>query len=98
MSKNELMKKIQELSFVKTELELFLNTHPNCRAALDYYHKIIEELDIALTEYQNRFGPIVAEASSADRWNWIDGPWPWHLDNGNGNGNGNENENGRRKV
>ena len=95
MNKNELMRKIQELSFAKVETELFLDTHPACRAALDYYHKIIGELDMAMTEYQNRFGPITAEASASDRWNWVDGPWPWQYENG---ADTPRNDNGRRKV
>ena len=30
-----LLERIQKLSFVKCELELYLDTHPTCRAALD---------------------------------------------------------------
>ena len=94
MNKSELMRRIQELSFVKTETELFLDTHPTCRQALDYFHKIVGELDMALTEYQNKYGPIVAEGSGIDRWSWIDGPWPWQNDNGNGENHTNGNRKG----
>lgn len=79
MNREELMKRIQSLSFAKCEAELFLDTHPQCREALDFYHKTVEELDGAMAEYQNSFGPLVAEASATDRWNWVDGPWPWQY-------------------
>ena len=87
MNRDELMKRIQELSFAKVETELFLDTHPECKAALDYYKGVTEELDMAMTEYQNKYGPIVAEASMGDRWAWIDGAWPWQM-NGQENGRG----------
>ena len=77
MSREELLKKIQELSFAKTETELFLDTHPDCNLALEYYRKIIGELDVAMAEYQGTYGPLVAEASSMDKWDWVSSPWPW---------------------
>lgn len=79
MNRDALMLKIQRLAFAKTETELFLDTHPDCRQALDYYHRIIDELDAARTEYQNKFGPVVASESMGDRWTWIDGLWPWQM-------------------
>jgi spore coat protein JB len=77
MNREELMRKIQQLSFAKCETELFLDTHPECMMALNYYNKIVGELDVAMEEYQNMYGPIVAEASGADKWSWVNGPWPW---------------------
>ena len=83
MSKNELMRKIQELSFAKVETELFLDTHPECKLALEYYQKTVDELDNAMEEYQNAYGPIVASAQMGNRWSWCDTPWPWqHQDAG----------------
>ena len=77
MSREELMDKIHALSFAMTEAQLFLDTHPDCRGALDYMRGIRDELDIALTEYQNKYGPLFADMTGGDRWTWIDGPWPW---------------------
>jgi len=90
MNREELMLKIQKLSFAKVETELFLDTHPDCRAALDYYRDVTDELDGLMTEYQNKYGPIVAEGSMGDRWTWIEGLWPWQngktADNGRNEG------------
>jgi spore coat protein JB len=73
-----LLEKIQKLSFVKCELELYLDTHPTCRAALDYYKKTVEMLDAAMLEYHNTVGPIVATGTmNGERWTWVDEPWPW---------------------
>ena len=80
MNKKELLKKIQQLSFAKTEAELFLDTHPTCQAALDYYKQIMGEWNAAAGEYENQYGPLTAAGVTGDTWSWIDGPWPWHLD------------------
>ena len=79
MENHSLLKKIQALSFAKVETELYLDTHPDCKAALEYYRGIIEELDEAMTKYNNEMGPIFAEAAVGDRWKWVDGKWPWQF-------------------
>ena len=73
------LRKIQELSFVKCELELYLDTHPECKTALDYYKKTVEALDALVVAYEAEFGPVTAEGCVlADRWSWVDGDWPWY--------------------
>lgn len=75
-----LMRKIQELSFAKVETELYLDTHPECQRALEYYRDIVRALDQAMTEYQNKYGPIYTEGVMGDRWTWVEGAWPWQND------------------
>ena len=78
-SQDALLKKIQALSFAKVETELYLNTHPDSQAALEYYRDILSSLDEAMTGYQNKYGPLFAEAGAGDRWTWVEGKWPWQL-------------------
>lgn len=77
MTREELMDRIHALSFAMTEAQLFLDTHPDCRAALDYFRNLRDELDGLTTEYQNKYGPLFADMTVGDKWAWIDGPWPW---------------------
>ena len=71
---------IRALCFVKTELELYLDTHPRCRTALDYYYQTVEELKRLTEQYENTVGPLTAMGNvSTDRWTWVDGPWPWQM-------------------
>ena len=42
--KNALLKQIQALSLAKVETELFLDTHPECKMALNYYKATLEKL------------------------------------------------------
>ena len=77
MSKEELMRRIQRLCFAATEAELFLDTHPDCPAALEFYQRTVDELDAATAEYENTWGPIVKTSVNGDSWSWILTPWPW---------------------
>lgn len=81
MTKSALMNKIQKLSFAMCETQLFLDTHPNCRRALEYFHELTDTLAATRLEYQNRFGPITADEVVGDKWTWVMSPWPWHNDN-----------------
>ena len=86
MNRSELMKKIQELSFVKCELELFLDTHPRSPVALENYRDAVAALDGLLAEYNEKYGPVTAGASVGDSWSWVSEPWPWQSDFPNNGG------------
>ena len=60
VNNNSLLDKIRAVSFVKDEITLFLDTHPNCAAALDYYDKTVSELQMLTEEYENTVGPLTA--------------------------------------
>ena len=78
MNKEELFLKIQQLGFAKAETELFLDTHPTCKRALDHFHRIVRELDTAMTEYQNKYGALTTDGvMSNEKWTWVEGAWPW---------------------
>ena len=40
MNQEKLMQLIQKASFAVYDTKLFLDTHPNCQEALDYYHEM----------------------------------------------------------
>lgn len=77
--RSALMKKIQSLSFAKVESELFLDTHPECRQALEYYKEVVKNLGDAIDEYSAKYGPILSADIEGDKWTWTDGSWPWHI-------------------
>ena len=77
----ELMEKIRSLSFVAQELELYLDTHPTCKVALDYYYQTVDALKKLKDEYQAKYGPLTRCAADNDnRWTWLDRPWPWEKE------------------
>ena len=78
--KGDLPEQIRALTFVKEELELYLDTHPNCRTALDYYHQTMRELKRLTDEYENLTGPLTAAGvTDTETWTWVGGPWPWQT-------------------
>lgn len=73
-----LMNKIKKYDFALKELNLYLDTHPNCRRALALFDKYCTIKKAAVEEYVSRFGPIVPEQNrNTEHWTWIDDPWPW---------------------
>ncbi len=80
MNKAMLMKKIKQLDFALKELNLYLDTHPNCRRALAMFQKYKAQRDSAVNEYVTNFGPITPEQSeNTQHWDWIDSPFPWEV-------------------
>ena len=76
----ELADQIRSLGFVKAELELYLDTHPECTTALDYYHRTVDELKRLVEEYENTVGPLTAMGvTDTEKWTWVNGPWPWQT-------------------
>ena len=81
MTKQELMRKIQAYSFAKTEAELFLDGHPGCSAALEYYRDVLEKLASFASEYEDKYGPLTAAGGAmGDGWSWVETPWPWQKE------------------
>ena len=46
-----LLKKINEVSFAVDDILLFLDTHPDCQEALDFYRQNVAIRKEALSEY-----------------------------------------------
>lgn len=79
-SRKALMRKIQQYDFVLKELQLYLDTHPNCSNALAAYEKYARLSRDAKNEYNSRFCPITAEYSAnSNHWQWVDEPFPWEV-------------------
>lgn len=73
-----LAERVRTLSFVKKELELYLDTHPDCKMALDYYYRTLTELKELIEAYENSVGPLTAMGvRDSESWSWVRGPWPW---------------------
>ena len=64
----DLAEKIRALGFVKAEIELYLDTHPDCIIALDYYHRTVDELKRLVEEYLVRIesGSAFSETAKAN--------------------------------
>ena len=63
----KLMKIINQASFAMDDVKLFLDTHPSCSEAIEYYKKVKK-----ITAY---------DVDVKDYWNWNDSPLPWEGGN-----------------
>ena len=77
MQGNNLLRAIQMYDFYLYELNLYLDTHPNDNQALALFKKYNVLKKSAYETYIEKYGPITADQSSSDCFNWVDGPWPW---------------------
>lgn len=81
ISMTALGEKIRELTFVQKELELYLDTHPDCKTALDYYYQTVTALNDLAAEYEAKYGPLTSKGVMTDRgWTWVNMPWPWQRE------------------
>lgn len=73
-----LLDKIKKYDFAIKELNLYLDTHPDCRRALVLFNRYASLRKEAVEEFTRRFGPITPDqACDLQHWSWVDEPWPW---------------------
>lgn len=77
-----MLRKVQQMEFVALELNLYLDTHPCDKEALHDYKCAVDLLKKYEHEYICQFGPLLnfgEQPLTADRWQWVEGPWPWEM-------------------
>lgn len=78
-----LLSRIATCDFILSETSLFLDTHPECTEALDFYKKHLEMRKTAADEYSEKYGMLRQEDYvGQNSWQWIEGPWPWEYKEG----------------
>ncbi len=78
----QMLLQIQQLSFVATDLNLYLDTHPNDQQALTMFNQVHKDLLQAVRSYEQTYGPMLNYGYSPNVqncWKWIDSPWPWEI-------------------
>lgn len=72
------MQKVQKYGFTLTEAMLFLDSHPQCSEAIEYYEKHLQLYNDAVKEYESKFSPLSFEGAVKDgKWEWATTAWPW---------------------
>ena len=79
---NNLLRAIQMYDFYLVELNLYLDTHPNCQKALKKFNEIKEKRKHAYEAYTEKYGPLNATDNINDvHFTWVNDPWPWEGEN-----------------
>jgi len=66
-----------------TDMNLYLDVHPEDRNALAFLKQLIMEEEKAKKEYIMSYGPLNVCDVKGDKFNWIDSPWSWENMGGN---------------
>ena len=75
--KEALMRQIMEAGFAMDDVVLFLDTHPDCAQAMQYYQSAVGARKAAMDAYQSRFGPLLVDDVIGNTWTWVTEKWPW---------------------
>ena len=81
---NTALVELMALDFAVTELNLYLDTHPQDQEALGLSASYIKLAKEGREKYTAKYGPLdSAELVLEDGYTWLNDPWPWEL-GGNG--------------
>ena len=81
MTRAEALRRVQMYSFALDDTGLFLDTHPDNRAALTFYDDTRKKYLEAVEDYEMQFGPLTAKYYDVENgWTWVDAPWPWEVE------------------
>ena len=78
----ELMRRIQETEFSLIDLNLFLDTHPDSKEALELFTKLAATLKSLKADYISKYGPLCAKDSANNTpFQWVEPgrKWPWQI-------------------
>lgn len=80
-NRNALLKEIQAEDFAVYEAALYLNGHPTCGEALDYYCQHRNAAKALKEQFETMYGPLTIYGNyDANCWRWVDAPWPWEKE------------------
>ena len=76
-----LLKEIDEVSFAINDLTLFLDTHPDCREAMEQFQQLSPRREALMKQYAETYEPLTVDCAGklppAAAFSWTNGPAPW---------------------
>ena len=82
MNRSQLLHFIDIVSFQVVEAQLFLDTHPDDKEALEHFRYYIVLRKKALKIYAEKYGSLTMDSATPDKyWDWVKEPWPWEGGN-----------------
>ena len=76
--RSALLKEINETSIMADDLTLYLDTHPDDRAAFEAYRHALAERREAVQTYEKERGALTADGMVCrSSFHWVDEPFPW---------------------
>ena len=73
-----LLKNVQAKSFLAHDILLYLDTHPNDRAAFAAYQRALKDRRDAVTAYEQCVRALQTDAElGRGEFDWVNGDYPW---------------------
>ena len=75
----ELLTYIDILTFAYTDIQLYLDVHPNDEEMIKTYNEYSDNLKKTILNYEKKYGPINSNSQEMDNfpWPWVMEPFPW---------------------
>ena len=75
----ELLTYVDMYTFAMTDLNLYLDVHPDDKEALQLFNEYRKQSIEATKNYENKYGPLQLTSNSLNTfpWAWDNEPWPW---------------------
>ena len=81
ITNKKLLDCISAAQFAVAELNLYLDTHPFDKEALDKLTAAKSRLKSYVKQYEEEYGPLtVLGEFGNDGFTWINNPWPWEKE------------------
>jgi spore coat protein JB len=82
MNQAGLLHWIDMVSFAVTDINLYLDSHPDDMEAIKYFNHYADLRRTALSAYAEKYGPLTIDNANPECfWNWATEPWPWEGGN-----------------
>lgn len=82
-NRDELLLKVQELTFKTIDLNLYLDMYPNDEKMYKEFKNAVAELKKYKEMYEKNYGPLcMTETLYYDSYEWENNPWPWMNEGG----------------
>lgn len=75
--KRRLILKAAAMTLAAEDARLFIDTHPDCAEAVDYYNRALSDKKAATDEYEKRFGVVCPGSAVKNGSERNSLPWPW---------------------
>lgn len=77
--KETLLFQVLQYNFALTDLNLYLDTHPNDSEAISLYNQYLAIKKQMLDKYESMYDSLTLNSDylGTNTWKWKNNPWPW---------------------
>lgn len=79
-SQMNMLKEIMEICFCLTDINLYLDTHPNDERAVALHNTFSKKYKELINMYSMKYGPLTNYDLSKYPWEYTNSPWPWEIE------------------